>query len=371
MAFALVVVTLKYVFSGTDADPTSGSAETASDLVPNPTVARGVLGAPTNFEQYRFFELPNGLDKAEIHDIDFHDGAMWLGTDGGLVKVVDRDVTVYRQFSDWPFEWVRNLAVTPYGIAASVHVARGNTGGRSANTHLFSAEDEEWREIGPNVLDQAWHEGHLYQVSSRLVRRDPRDDWQESVVDDSICGGSPSSLKMKVIENEIWIVGEGAVFEGAPRRRIRVPIGCGVIRHTPSNGRSVVYDTTHGLNHDHGWDLDGGDGEVYVSHSVKHDRLSRFDIGLERWSALGTRGSGNRVFVSSDDIWLARGSPRRPMYRIDRDTGEGRFFSTISEGTYFSAIGTNDEEIWLGVYERHWSDSTYSITSRLALVVDE
>ena len=307
MSLVLAATTLDRLFLAPGGGSSSDSVEASSSPVKNPTIERGELGAPTDVEEYRFFELPNGLDKAQIHEIVFHEGAMWLGTDRGLVKIVDRDVTVYRQFSDWPFEWVRNLAVTPYGIAVSVHVALGNTGGQRANSHLFGIEDETWREIGSNVLAQAWHGRHLYQASSRLIRRDPKEDWHATVVDPSICGRRPSDLKIKVASNELWIVGKGTVLEGSGRRHISRSVGCGVIRHTPSTGRSLVYDTTHGVNNDYGWDLDGDEGEILVSHSVKHNKLSRFDIERGRWSTSRKGGSGNRLALSSDGVWLARG----------------------------------------------------------------
>ena len=342
--------------------------QSKSSMVKNPRSTRGKLGAPTKFEEYTFYELPNDLDKAEIHEILFHKGAMWLGTDKGLVKIVDQEVTTYTQFSDWSFEWVRNLAVTPNGIATSVHVAHGNTGGEGANSHVFDVENETWHEIGPNVLDQEWHKGYLYQVNKDLIRRDPKELWQDTVVVPAVCGRGASRIKMKVIENELWIVGTGSQFGGW---RSSGSIGCGATRFIPSSGKSFKYHTTDGLNHDYGWDLDGDDKGVYVSHSIKHNRLSHFDFERERWSEPRLRGAGNRISISSNGIWLARGSPLAPLHRIDRGTNEGRLFSKISDNTYLSAIAINGKEVWVGAYEKKWTNSTYTITSRLGMIVDE
>lgn len=332
----------------------------------NPTITYGRLGAGEKIKEYTFFDLPNGLNKAQIHDIVFVGDAMWLGTDKGLVKIVDQDVTIYKQFSDWPFEWVRNLVATPHGLVVSVHVAMGNTGGESANSHVFNIEDETWQNIGPNVLAQAWLDGHLYQAGSKLTRRDPKESWEEQTVIPSICRGGSTSLKIKAIANELWVTGQGDGFG----LNVDDSFGCGVIRYNPINGQSIVYSKKNGLNHDKGWDLDGDDKGIYVSHSIKHYKLSFYDFTQNMWKSVNRGGAGNRIAVSAQSVWLARGSPRPPLGRIDRENNHGPAFSAISDSTYISSIGVDDKKVWLGTYEKHWADSTYSITSRLGLVVE-
>lgn len=340
------------------------SAELA--IVKKPSTVKGQLDAGIGSGVYTFFTLPNGLDKAQIHDIVFHRGAMWLGTDKGLVKIQDRQVTTYRQFSAWPFEWIRDLVVTPYGIAVQTHVAMGNTGGQNAGSHIFNPEEETWQRVGDNVLAQAWIDGALYQAGSSLVRRKPSNSWKKETVLPSLCGKGSSSLKMKPINDELWITGEGKTLV----TYVDNSFGCGVIRYDPASGHSVTYKTQDGLNHDTGWDLDGDSSGVFVSHSIKHNHLSHYDFAQRKWRSIKTGGSGNRIAVTDGAVWLAQATPRRPLRRIDRQSLEGKTYPPISDNEYISAIGVDGNKVWLGIYEKHWSESTYTITSRLGRVTE-
>jgi hypothetical protein len=326
-----------------------------------------MLGAGSLSGEYTFFELPDGLDKAQIHDIVFHEGIMWLGTDKGLVKIENQTATIYRQFGDWPFEWVRDLVITPFGIAMQTHVAMGNTGGHNAGSHVFNAANETWHKVGGNMLAQSWLNGALYQVGSTLIRRIPSNSWNKEIVLSSICGKGSSSLKMKAIDNELWITGEGKTLQ----THVDNSYGCGVTRYDPVTGEVFNYTMQDGLTHDKGWDLGGDAKGVYISHSIKHNHMSYYDFGQQGWHSVATGGSGNRISVSDNAVWLAQGTPKSPLRRIDRQNLSGKSYPPISENEYISAIGVNGREVWLGIYEKHWSDSTYTITSKLVLVIDE
>ncbi len=360
--FVLIIFAFAYLFfdflkgSQTKTDHTAG-------IVKTPKTLQGKLSAGVAHAEYTLYNLPVELDKARIHDILFYSGAMWLGTDKGLAKIVDNQVTVYKQFSDWPFEWVRDLVATPYGIALQIHVAEGNTGGTRAGSHIFNPELETWEKIGNNILAQTWFDGYLYQAGSNLIRRKPGNFSEREVLLTSMCGGRPSSLTIKTINNEIWLTGEGTTLNEHTNSRS----GCGVIRYNPKSGRNTVYKTQDGLNHNIGWDLDGDNKTVYVSHSVKHNQLSFYDFEKAQWFSMRTGGSGNVIFVTPDAIWMARGTPRRPLRRIGRKFGQGKSFSPFSDNEYVSAIGININEVWLGIYEKHWSKGTYTITSKLGL----
>lgn len=342
--------------------PDKGNTPT---ITKKPSVTHLSLNPGEKIQDYTLFELPGELNKAEIHDIIFLDGSMWMGTDKGLVRIEGDNVTVYKQFSDWPFEWIKDLAVTPYGIAVQTYVASGNTGGHSAGSYVFDVNNEAWHPIGRNILAQAWLDGYLYQATSKLIRRSPLQDWKEEEVVHRICVGRVASLKMRTIVDELWLTGDWTTTGG------RSNDGCGVVRYNPKTGKSLFYKTKDGLNHDMGWDLGGDSRDVYVTHSIKYAFVSRFEQDQQQWVSMKTAGTGNRITVTTQAIWLAAPVPTHPLIRIDRNTGEKLALPPLSDKEYVSAIGANGKEIWFGTYVKSWSGSTYTIRSRLGRYIEQ
>lgn len=338
-----------------------------SDITQNPSITHAKLGPGEKVQDYTLFKLPEGLGKAQIHDIVFQADAMWLGTDRGLVKIEDDKVTNYRQFKDWPFEWVRDVVFAADGFVVNTHVANGNTGGNSTGSHFFNIKQESWQKIGPNTLAQAWLDGYLYQAGSRLIRRNPTNTWKEEELLPSVCERRPSSLKMRAIEGEIWITGIGKTLETGAGSSI----GCGVLRYNPNTGKHLIYKTAQGLNHASGWDLGGDKNGIYLSHSVKHSYLSRFDFADNRWASMYNPGSGNRVTVTPDNIWLASAFASKPIVVFNRQTYESRSLGEIANKEYVSTIAVRDKQVWFGTYIKDWVGSTYTINSRLGFFQNE
>ena len=328
----------------------------------NPIILSAALEGEEKTKEFTFYNLPLDLDKAQIHDIIFYADAMWIGSDKGLAKIKDKKLTLYKNFSDWPFEWSRYLVPTPHGIAVNIHVANGNTGGNPAGSHIFHPDKEQWEKIGDNVLDQEWHDGYLYQASSKLIRRDPKKAWKEEPILASLCHGGASSLAMKAVNHELWITGDGKTLQ----THVDHSYGCGVIRYNPKREETVVYKKQDGLNHNYGWDLDGDRSGIFVSHSVKHNRLSFFNFNNGRWTSMEAVGSGNRISISSSEVWLAQATPSYPLRRISRKGQDAHSFPAFfDKNEYVSAIGIDGLDVWFGVYEKHWQDSTYTISSKL------
>lgn len=335
-------------------------------IIKRPSVTQAQLGTASAKQDYQFFDLPTELSNAQIHDILFHNNAMWLGTDRGLAKIAGNQITIYRQYSDWPFEWIRDLVITPSGIALQAHVALGNTGGNPAGSHIFNPQDESWSRLGNNILAQSWLNGYLYQASAQLIRRHPANHWKQEVLLSSLCNRRPSSLSMTAAGNDLWITGDGTTLE----TNLGNSYGCGVIHYQPGSRSSTTYSTKDGINNDFGWDIDSDKTSVFVSHSVKHNHLSHYDSAQQQWSSFPVNGSGNSITLSPAAIWLATASPTRPLTRIDRVTLKKESLSPFSDQEYVSAIGVHNDEIWLGIYEKRWSNSTYTIRSRLGLHLD-
>lgn len=330
-----------------------------------PSVTQDMLGSGTSVDGHTFFELPAGLDRARIHDIIFHEGAMWLGTDMGLVKIVGSEVTIYKQFSEWPFEWSRDLVAIPGGIALQILVAKGNTGGKLKGSHVFHIESEAWQPISGHILAQEWFDGYLYQAtssfdSSKLVRRSPSSSWEEEDVLESVCAGKVSGLEISAIEGELWLTGQA-----------KGTSDCGVLRYNPKTGKRINYKTKDGIQHDQGRDIGGDHAGVYVTHSVKSNSSSFFDFKTERWVSIS--GSGNSLAVTPQAVWFAAWSPKGPLVKIDRNTlrrTASKPFSE-SEDEYISTIGVDNKNIWFGTFVETWAGSTYTIKSRLGLYVEK
>lgn len=366
-----------------------------ADLAQKESTQEYDLGEPVEDKRISFYTLPGGLDEAQIHDIKFYDGAMWLGTDKGLLRIKDKKITQFRQFSAWPFEWVKDLTFTPAGIVVQTYVAQGNTGGTPAGTNIFDPKTQHWKQLGRNALAQIWYDGALYQASSKLVKRMPENDWKADVIVQSICGKSPTSLSMIAAAQNLWIVGQGSTL----RQHASSSIGCGLTRYNPADNSTTVFHVKDGLLNEYGWDIAGDDKAVYISHSIKDNTMSVYNIKEDKLGAYAVGGSGNHISVSPKTIWIAKATPSLPLRRIDRGSGLARNFGAfsppvegqamaeetkeITEGTapteqkkpepneYVSAIGLDGNQVWIGTYIKVWDGPKYTIKSRLGVYEDK
>lgn len=305
---------------------------------------------------YTMYSLPGDVAQASINDIVFDAGAVWVGTKKGLIKIKGSQFTVYRQFSNWPFEWIKHLIVTPYGLVVNTLVAEHNYGGKHAGSYLFDIKNETWLRLGRNNRAQAWLDGYLYQVSTKLIRRDPLHSWQKQIVLSDLCTRWTSSVVMRAINGELWLSGDSLR---------RYSTGCGVIRYNPEKGKSIVYKSQDGVNGDMGVDIGGDSRDVYIAHSMRSGHLSRFDLHARSWQSLRAGGTGYRIAVTARAIWLACLNPAQPLLRIDRDSAETTRLPGLGKKEYVSAVGENDKDVWFGTYVQNWQGQGYTIESRL------
>jgi hypothetical protein len=343
-------------------EPWLRPAVTVTEL---PLPARSVQG---ELELYRF--SPD-LQAADIYSIVIDADALWLGTGKGLVHFQPgRRVRQHRQFSDAPYEWVRHLALNGHLLAADILVAGGNTGGEYAGNHLFDTRGASWSRLGGNVLDQVWLDGQLWQrrldrTLTRAVQR--ADQWHldEVHLQSRLC----SEAYMAAIGNEIWIAQQGTVHS---HRSIRKggshakAVPCGVVRYNPATGEETFFDEGDGLNSGFGRDVAGDSRQIYVSHSIKHERISIRDNSTGRWYSARPYGSGNKIAISEAALWLATPSSRHPLVRIDRKTQKRKNIDGIPQGYYVGSLAVDGNVVWLGLYKKDWIGSTYSLHTLLA-----
>lgn len=326
-----------------------------------PIKREATLGVATPNGPYMMYELPLELGRAQIHDIVVDGAVKWLGTDKGLIKIVEDKVTQYQQFSDWPFEWVHHLTVTPHGVFVGVLVSDGNTGGEYAGSHRFDPDTETWTKLGKNKKAQAWLNGALFQIGSTLTKHIADNNWQAEEIQLEICQNQPRTLTMRAIENELWIVGDGRKYP------------CGATRFNPETGETQAYFNKDGLIHEQGWDVDGDANGVFVTHSVKYNRMSFFNQQTQKWDLFPKTGSGNSMMVTADAVWLATASPRKPLNRVDRNGNSRQLYPPFNnrENMYISALGQEEDKIWFGTYIKHWRDGRYDITSKLGYLLHQ
>lgn len=345
-------------------------------LKPQPTRVNLSLPERSSRGELHIYRFSPELRAADIYSLAVDGNALWLGTGRGLVHFEPgRFARQYRRFSRAPYEWIRHLRLDGHLLAVDSLVAGGNTGGEYAGNHLFDTRTGEWTEIGGNVLDQVWLDGELWQRPlDRTLRRASRtaDRWQleEIPLDSRLC----SEAYMAVIENEIWIAQQGTVhFHGTIGRggsRAK-EIPCGVVRYDPRSGRETFYDEGDGLNSGFARDVAGDARQVYVSHSIKHERISIRDGATGRWSSARPYGSGNKIAISEKAVWLATPSSRHPLVRIDRRTQKRKNIAGIPDGYYVGALAVAGNTVWLGLYKKVWEGSTYSLDTLLAKHEDD
>jgi len=348
--------------------------EAAALLVQSPSTTTLALPASRTSGELILYEFSPELREAYIHDIIADGGRLWLGTGKGLLLFAEgKYASQYRQFSQTSFEWVQNLTLENGLLAANVLVAHGSTGGRYAGSHLFDIRERTWRKLGKNVLDQVWLNGALYQrpLDRALLRirfENGNPVTEEIPIQSRLC----SEAYMRAIHDELWIAQQGTVhFHGGRRTGGHTKaVPCGVLRYNPQTGEETLYEEGNGLNSGFARDVAGDEKQVWVSHSIKHDKLSLFDPAVGQWQSARPYGSGNRIAVSDRAVWLASPSSRTPLIRIDRATQKRKNIAGIPEEFYVSAIAIDGEEIWLGLYKRTWHGSTYSVESRLARYTD-
>lgn len=332
----------------------------APKLTQKPSITQLSLGAGEQVGDYTMYSLPGDLSQANINDIVFATGAMWVGTEKGLLKINGDRVTVYKQFSDWPFEWIKNVVVTPYRIAVNTLVAQHNYGGHYAGSYLFDIQKETWSRLGGNVMTQTWLDGYLYQASTKLLQRISLASGQKQDVLHGVCKYGVSSLVMRAINGEIWLAGD-TLRQSNP--------GCGVTRYNPKTGKSVVYKTQDGVNDNTGVDIGGDSAAVFVASSYS-GHLSRFDQNTQVWRSLYDGGTGTHICVTPQAIWLGTLNPAHPLIRIDRSSHETTSLPAVSEKERISALGIHDREIWFGTYVTNRLGQSFTIQSRLGRYIE-
>ncbi len=358
------------------------SARQASDatsaplLVPAPLQNSLALPRTRESGEILLYSFSPELREAYIHDIVVDNERIWIGSGKGLLAYSEGAYAIqYRQFSHAPFEWVRELSLENGLLATDVLVARDSTGGTYAGNYLFDVHSKTWQILGHNVISQTWLNGVLWQRPlDRTLNKFSliNDQWvsEDIPIQSRLC----SEAYMRAIDNEIWIAQQGTVHfhfgVGIQGTSSVKAIPCGVLRYKPQTGEEILYEEDDGLNSGFGRDVVGDGDQVWVSHSIKHEKLSLFDPQTGQWQSARPYGSGNRIALSKRAVWLASPSSSSPLIRIDRATQSRRDIKGIPGDYYVSAIAVEGDEVWLGLYKKTYSGKTYSIDSYLAKYID-
>jgi hypothetical protein len=308
----------------------AGKGDGAPLLVHAPETTSLELPSVYPSGELQLYEFPRLMRDAYIHDIVVDGDRLWIGTGKGLLEHVDgKSLTRHRQFSHAPFEWVENLALADNLLALDVHVARGSSGGHRAGSHVLDTRSGQWQKVGRNILDQTWLKGVLWQrpLDRNLLKTSLNNgQWtsEEVPLRTQLC----SEAYMSTINDEIWIAQQGTVhFHGGAGIQGMSHVKakpCGVLRYNPLSGEETLYGEGHGLNSGFGRDIAGDEHQVWVSHSIKDDRLSLFDTGTGRWQSARPYGSGNRITLGDRAVWLASPSSTSPLIRIDGQRKKGK-----------------------------------------------
>jgi hypothetical protein len=124
------------------------------------------------------WRLGGGLDAVVVHDIlgDEDGSGAWLGTGLGLVRIDGSGhATAYRNYPDAPAEWARDLVTLDSGIALTITLAPGNTGGESVATYHFDPVAAQFEKIGAYSRELAGSGSRLYGIDRRSVVQWERD----------------------------------------------------------------------------------------------------------------------------------------------------------------------------------------------------
>lgn len=314
------------------------------------------------------YEFDAEIRQSRVFDILVDGDRLWLGTGKGLLAwEASGQVIRYQQFADASFEWVRNLALDNGLLALDSLTADGNTGGHYAGSYVFNIASRQWQYVGGNVLDQVWLNGAIWQrpVESRVLQKSELQEigWQAKQValNTTLC----SEASMAAIDGEIWIA-----QQGTRGTRFREAKPCGVIRYDPASGNEVYIDEQSGLNSGFARDVAGDADQIWISHSIKHDRLSLLDRRTGRWQSARPVGSANSIMLGRRAIWLASPSESSPLIRIDRTTQTRTNIKGVPTGFYVSAIAEDENVLWLGLYKQNWHGNTFTIDSYVASYVD-
>ena len=178
---------------------------------------------------------------------------------------------------------------------------------------------------------------------------------------------------MSVVADELWIAQQGTEYHSRGPKRGGTgakAIPCGVVRYDPATGAETFFDEDDGLNSGFGRDVAGDDRAVFVSHSIKHDKLSVFDPASGNWRTARPNGTGNRIALSANAVWLASPGGRTPLVRIDRRSEERRNIAGIPEGFYVSALAADGDVVWFGLHRKTYEAATYSVEALLGRYED-
>ena len=228
----------------------------------------------------------------------------------------------------------------------------------------------QWQKLDSDAVDQIWLDGELWQRRSdrsltKLVHRNNVWQGDDVPLKSRLCRGG----RLAAINGEIWIAQQGVRRIGGGARRVaslvrRVP--CGVVRYNPRTGEETFYDQDDGLNSGFGRDIAGDARQVWVSHSVKHNKLSLLDLETGQWQTALPFGTGNVIALSQHAVWAASPSPRDSLMRIDRMTQQRQNIRTGLDDFYVSTIAIDGTVIWLGLYKKSYTDTSYTVESYLA-----
>jgi len=91
------------------------------------------------------------------------------------------------------------------------------------------------------------------------------------------------------------------------------------------------------------------------------------------WSRVRSSRNGvclgaNTLGLTPTALWLGTPDGRRPLKRLDRESGEARVVQGVPEDFYLSAVAGEETGAWVGLHRKHWEGESYRVESLLGWV---
>lgn len=330
---------------------------------------------PYSFEHtvYDGASWPKDLNDAEINEMRFHKGNLFLATEKGLVKLdFDRNLAVrYQLHSDMPFEWWRSMTVFENKVALSTLVANGSTGGTNAGTHVIDLDTLELNPLEKRITGQVFHNGALYQLSDKkLLVRNPKQGFAvvdtielKEYVNKGCIYGTPLSTN-----GAVWVptwgraTSSNTIYSATKGKcgLIRIPDDGDGVKVINKKSNAMSYHTTQSSFSD----VKG----LLLVHPTRTQSVSYFHEPDGLWQSKDYSSLAGTL--STNYFWVgyrgATGYSRSKSVsrRISVDSGlqENRFVSAIAVREF----SPTEIEVWIAFYVKNYDgEGHYSVESSL------
>ncbi|MEM7360441.1 MAG: hypothetical protein AAF431_15195 [Pseudomonadota bacterium] len=315
---------------------------------------------------------PKELSDAEINEMAFHQGDLYLATEKGLVRFdFDSDQAIrYQLHADMPFEWWRSMTISESKVVATTSVAQGSTGGTYAGSHVIDLDTLELRALERRITGQVFHKGRLYQLyKKKLLIREPTQDFvvTDSVeLTDYVHKGCLTGAPLATNE-AVWVptwgraTSSGTLYSATSGE-------CGLIK-LPSEGEGVAvikkgeamsYHTTQSSFSD--------DEGLLLLHPTKTRSVSYFHEPDQSWQRVDSSSLAGAL--SKNYFWLSY----RGAIGYLRNSSASRRITVETEyleNRYVSAIAAREAspvniEVWIAYRVKNYDGKGhYSVESTL------